>query len=249
VKDAGSYLKDKKCVNMHPFPLPFAIYAGMLEDVYCIANSVAFTSVCSPGMYGVMRHFIAGLPGTNKLVLDDLLGLCIPVEGSVPAPTYSTWTRQYITLLTSYGRLPWLVPGEEMTTSAAEDAYGDDDKWDVVANVTPLHYLHTMRLGLMGADKINANRHTCYIIPAGTADKVPLSSAYAKMYIKRRSLVMRIPSAIVDDHWIVVPPVGRRDFPVYPGAHLSELDSSLPVVQADKLDRQHEENFFSALYG
>lgn len=249
MKDAGSYLKTKKCVNMHPFPLPFAIYSGMLEDIYCIANSIAFTSVCSPGVYNILRQFISALPGVRKLILDDILGMCPPVEGAKPI-TSSMWTREYVNILTSYGRIPWSVPGEELAASEAETKLSfAEHKWDVVANVTPLHYLHTHRLTFMGAEVINEQRDTFFVIPAGTADKIALTSAYARMHIQRRSLLMRIPAAIIDDHWLLVPPVGLRDFPVVPGANIFNLDDSLPVVKADKLDAQHEQSFFSALYG
>lgn len=249
MKDAGSYLKTKKCVNMHPFPLPFAIYSGMLEDVYCIANSIAFTSVCTPGLYNVMRRFIAGLPGVKKLVLDDILGFCKTPEGATPFIS-SMWTREYVSMLTSYGRISWDVQGDEVSFADSERVHNvKENGWDVVANVTPLHYLHTERLGLMGVDSINANKNTFFILPAGTADKIALTCAYARMYIQRRSLLMRIPAAIVDDHWILVPPQGLRDFPLVPGANVSELDTSLPIVKADNLDREHEKSFFSALYG
>lgn len=241
MKDAQSYLKTKKIVNMHPFPLPFSIHEGMVETIYCVANSIAMTSVCSPGLYRTLIDYISILPGKKKLVLDDILGLAAPRDNI----SYAVWTLEYINLLRSYGRITWRTPHELF--NATEYSF-ERNNWDVVVNATPLHYLHRNRLDFMGAVQINRFTNTFFIIPAGTADKTAIVSAYARMFILREAYLMRIPSAIIDDHFVLVPPQGVKP-PQIDGAYVQPLDTSLPVVKTDGVPKQNEEGIFTALYG
>ena len=240
MKDAQSYLKSKKIVNMHPFPLPFSIHEGMVETVYCIANSVAMTSVCSPGMYRTLMSYLNILQG-KKLILDDILGMTLAMENT----TQAVWTMEYIDLLRSYGRITWQTPHEMF--NSIEHSY-EKNNWSVVANLTPLHYLHRNRLNFMGANVINQFQNTFFIIPAGTADKIAITSAYARMFILRDAYLMRVPAAIVDDHFILVPPAGMEP-PQIDGACVMPLDTSLPVIKTESIVQENERKVFTALYG
>ena len=167
MKDAGSFLYNKKLVFNTYTPVPFCIYEGMLESTYLVSNQMAFSSVVSPGLYEMLRNFIEAIPVKRKLVIDDILGMCaiIPEKGGKTMRVlHGVWTTEFIKSLTSLNRIVWRCPHREMDDSVLEK---EIPAAEAVICAPPVHTLHRNRLNVVNAQVVNDNPEKWFVIPAG----------------------------------------------------------------------------------
>lgn len=232
-------LHTKKLVYSSGLPLPMAVYDGMVETVYMIANSVAFTSVCTPGLYKVMRDFFFGIEHDGRrVIIDDILGMTATKEDDVYRPV---WTMRFIEQLAAMNRILWTCPHREHTGDIEVSSPG------VYWSATPLAFLHERRLSSVNVGSINRCKDSWFIIPAGTGHKVSTAVTFYLTFIKRPLYVARIPSAKIDDTFIVIPPKGVDVLPVVRGVHVHAPSRPMPL--AGVLGDDDEAKLYRYLYG
>lgn len=228
-----SFLFSKKLVYSTPLPLPFCIYEGMGESVYMLSNSIAFSSMYSPGVYRVldalMRHF-----GTKPLVVDDILGM---MRDSA-FYTHKVWTREYISKLISLNRITWQCPHSEGPVSF--------EGHDLVAFLSPLAFLHANRLDIACAEALDNHPDKWFIIPAGSNSKHRHVVKYYADRLKRSVYAVYVPTTAIDSCWVLIAPKG---------VSISESPYSqyvIPVMQESGSGRGNvgkERTLYESTYG
>lgn len=191
-----SCLFSKKLVYNTPLPLPFCIYDGMGESVYMLANTVAFSSLYTPGTYRVLDAIIKHL-AKNPLVIDDILGM-LPDK----VYTHRVWTREYISKLISLNRITWSCPHTEEPVSF--------EGHDFVAFASPVAYLHANRLPIACAESIDNNPEKWFLIPAGSPKKHRHVVKYYADRLKRPVYAVYVPTTAIDSCWMLVAPQGEE---------------------------------------
>lgn len=242
-------LNTKKRVYMSAHPLTFQIYEGMCESVYLLNNSIAFSSVCTLGMYTTLRKFFEAIPVdfSEKLVVDDILGMIVDGQLNGQVSKKVNWTNSYIRQLMSLNRIAWKCPHEDWHPLKHVNEFIRNAK--CVLNATPLHYMHVNRLDSMGSAAINEKPDTWFIIPAGTVHSRMFASTWGRIGLKRPHMILSIPAPLVDCNWLVIPPLGVTDYPVVPGAHLLPPDETFPAPQVGMMPYEQERDTFLSLYG
>lgn len=224
-----SFLSTKRLVYSCGIP-PFAIYDGILETVYMLHNSVAFSSFYTPGIYTVLGEIIRALPG-KKLLVDDLLGM-MPSEC-----TNVVSSRKVIERLMALNRVTWKCPHVETADLPMNDH-------DVVANVSPLAFMHANRLPQLGLQVVNASRKT-FIFPAGQTRKARNVAFFVGAFLKRQAHMLTIPAHLVDNCFVIVPghgvDVSRLPFGMY--------ITKIPRVDGGRYDPNNERSLYEYLYG
>lgn len=190
-----SFLYTKTLVHFHPFPLPFCIYEGMGETVYMVSNSVAFSSMYTPGIYRVLKSIIRHI-SDKPLIIDDILGM-FSAQDEMPCVT---WTREFISRLTSLMRITW-----KCTHTTDTPLFKNHD---CVAFVSPLAFLHTGRLDIACAESLDNYPEKWFIIPAGSWRKSEGVFRYYGKALKRFVYKLRVPAAAVDSTWVIIAPHG-----------------------------------------
>lgn len=224
-----SFLSTKQLVYSCGIP-PFAIYDGMLETVYMLHNSVAFSSLYTPGIYTVLGEILRALQG-KKLLVDDLLGM-MPSDF-----TNVVSSRKVIERLMSLNRITWKCPHVE----APDLSLGDHD---VVANVSPLAFMHANRLQQLNLQVVNASKKT-FIFPAGQTRKARNVAYFVGAFLKRQAHMLAIPANLVDNCFVIVP--GRDvDVSRLPwGMYMTKI----PRVDGGRYDIKNERALYEYLYG
>lgn len=234
-----AFLATKKLVYSTGVPVAFSIYEGMAETMYMLDSSVAFSSVCSPGMYRLLTDYVCTL-GDEIVVVDDYLGLCtIVVEGK--KAEYPTREPGLVQKLMSLNRITWPCPHADIPVRIPAGG--------VLFMATPLAYLCSRRLSDVNVDVINSHPDTTFVLPVGEGSKSSAAITFFNTYIKRDVYSVTIPAAYVDDTWIIVPKVGL-DRPaqrggVFPAFVKKPPMSMLPLLKGDGNERR----LYEFLYG
>ena len=191
-----SCLFSKKLVYNSPLPLPFCIYEGMGETVYLISNSVAFSSMYTPGVYRVLDAIMKFL-AKKPLVVDDVLGMLQDSKFY----THRVWTREWISKLISLNRITWSCTHSEGPVSF--------EGHDLVAFLSPLAFLHAQRLELVCAESIDNNPEKWFLIPAGSPKKHRHVVKYYADRLKRSVYAVYVPTTAIDSCWVLIAPQGE----------------------------------------
>lgn len=234
----ASFLHTKRLVYSCGLPLPFSVYEGMAESIYMIANSVAYTSVCSPGLYKVLRDFFFGIEGVDhRVIVDDILGMTGgQKQDDVRRPV---WTRRFIEQLTGLNRISWRCPHTEGAFAC--------DKPGLYWQATPLAFLHEKRLDVLNADVVNKAQGSWFMLPMGMGEKARTAVHFYLTFVKRPVYVARIPAAHVDDTFVIVPPAGVSVLPVVKGVHVER--PPVPHSGGAQWSLDNESKLFQYLYG
>lgn len=191
-----SCIKNKELVYVSYTPLPFAIYAGLLEDTYMLNNAVAMSSLFSPGIARVLGRIIQDV-STTPLILDDLFGMLagVPAEHSV---LYKDW----INTLSSLRRITWSCPHREATPGLAN--------YDMIALVPPCAFFAKYRKDIISDSTLNTFPEKWFLLPAGDAQsRQSIQEYWAEVCVDRDVFGINIPAVHVDSHWVLIAPEGK----------------------------------------
>lgn len=235
-----SFLTTKKLVYHRGVPYPFAIYEGMVESIYMLSNSVAYSSLVSPGFYKLLRDFVQLFPGPLSIV-DDLLGMCVlpDKKNEEKSVHYSVHTTSFIQQLMSLNRISWQCPHKEGSAHIPDEG--------VVWVANPLAFMNYHRLNEINAEVVNKHQNTTFIIPAGTSQKATNCLQFYVNYVRRDVVFGTVPCALIDDCVVIIPAKGLRDLPKVPGL---TLDAAPRLFKSAKnWSIELERQVFQSLYG
>lgn len=233
-----SFLTTKKMVYHSGVPLPFSVYEGMVETIYMLSNSVAYSSVVSPGLYVTMRNFARQFAGELSVV-DDLLGMCVihGDRGEDRPIHYSVQTRSIIDQLTALNRIEWQCPHAEVAARIPEEG--------VVWVANPLAFLHYNRSNEINIKVVNMHPKTTFIIPMGEGNKARISLQFYANHVTRPVFLGHVPCAFIDDSFAIIPADGVS-FSGVRGLHITK---AVKTVVSGEWSLDKERKLFQHLYG
>lgn len=234
-----SFLATKKLVYSTGVPVAFSIYEGIAETMYMLDSSVAFSSICSPGMYRTLTDYVCGL-GDDIVIVDDVLGLCtMVIEGKTAE--YPTLEPGIIQKLMSLNRITWPCPHANVPVRIPSGG--------VVFVATPLAYLCSRRLNEINLEVINENQETTFVLPVGEGSKAGAATTFFNTYLKQDVYTVTLPGAYVDDTWIIVPGKNSKKpeqvHGVFPTFVKKPPMSNFPLLRGDGNERK----LYDFLYG
>ena len=234
-----SFLTTKKMVYHSGVPIPFSIYEGMVETIYMLNNSVAYSSTVSPGLYVTLRKLVTALPGSIVSVVDDLLGLCVMQAHQEEGRSvhYSVQTKDIITQLTALNRIEWACPHQEGKALIPDGG--------IVWVANPLAFLHYWRVPEINAQVINEYPDTTFIIPIGEGTKARIALQFFANSVARDVFFGVVPCSFIDDCVVIIPGKGVT-MPSIPALHVTK---ALKSAATGQWTLEKEKKLFQHLYG
>lgn len=217
-----AFLRGKKLVYINMYPQPFAIYEGLVETLFTINNATAYSSICSPGYYGLLKQFIDGTEINDVVVVDDLLALCVLKRIEGRTVKYINYTNEYLDILSALNRL--IFPTDHVDNEEIPVRKGG-----LIVSGIPIAFLHAHRIDSLNMKTVMNNPYTNYLFQVGESPRGMSIAQYLSDAIGRSIMYGEVPSSLIDSAFVYIPAVGTKELPKIQGIYQTTISPSSRV--------------------